>query len=194
MRSAWMWVPAVLSVAFPLAAGGQSQFAVAARAGYSGFAGSEFASTGGALLLDLSLRYGRRHGLSASAGGHFSNHTRADSIELDAVGGYLEGRWTGLTVSENVLPFVAARAGYTRHVLTVGSGGSTQSGDQDGWTLGGSVGAALELGDRIDVEIAGVYTVVDVGDATIGGIARPGSGRRGGQWAVLAGVVFRPGG
>lgn len=194
MPRARVWYLVLLAVGLPAVAGAQSRFALAARGGWSGFTGSDLASAGSALLLDLSLRYGRRHGLSGSAGGHFSNHTEADSIELDAVGAYVEARYTGPTLSANAAPFATVRGGYTRHGFTTTSGAATQEGSQDGWTIGGTVGAALELAERVDIEIAGMYTLVRLGDATINGNPRPGSHRSGGQWALLVGVAFRPGG
>jgi len=194
MNKSWMWYVVACAVVLPVAGHAQSQFGLAARGGYAGFTGSDFSAADRAWILDLSLRYGRRHGLSAGVGGHFSNHTVADSVELDAVGAYVEARYTGPTVATNVLPFVTVRAGYARHSLAVGSGATTQNGSQDGWLAGGTLGAALELAERLDVEIAGVYSAVRLGDATINGIPVPDSDRRGGQWGVLVGVVFRPGG
>ena len=146
-----------------------------------------------ALILDLSLRYGQRHGFALAAGGHFSNHTVADAVELDAIGGYLEARYTFPTVSTNVLPFVTLRGGYTRQGFTTGSGGGTQEATQDGYAIGGTLGVDYELSDRFDVEIAGLYNAVALDDASVNGNVTPGTERHGGQWAVLVGVVFRAG-
>ncbi len=194
MNTAWMWRLAACAVVLPVTGYAQSQFALAARGGYTGFTGSDFSTADRALILDLGLRYGRRHGLSGGVGGHFSNHTVTDSIELDAVGVYAEARYTGPTVSTNVLPFVTVRAGYAQHSFTVGRGAATQNGSQDGWMAGATLGAALDLAERLDVEIAGVYSAVRLGDANTNGNPEPGSDRRGGQWSVLVGVVFRTGG
>lgn len=194
MKTARAWCLVVCVVILPAAGRAQSQFGLAVRGGYSGLTGSDFSTADRAWMLDLNLRYGRRHGLSGTVGGHFSNHTVADTVELDAVGAYLEARYTGPTLSTNVLPFATVRAGYTRHGFTAGRGAGTQEGSQDGWTVGGTLGAALALAERVDVEIAGMYSVVRLGDATVNGNPVLDSDRRGGQWALLVGVVLRPGG
>ncbi|HXV91070.1 MAG TPA: outer membrane beta-barrel protein [Gemmatimonadales bacterium] len=194
MRHRWSVLAlAVAAAAAPPTLASQSLFSFAARTGYSGFTGADFDAAGAALILDLSLRYGQRHGFALAAGGHFSNHTVADSVELDVIGGYLEARYTFPTVSTNVLPFVTFRGGYARHAFTTGSGGGTQEATQDGYAIGGTLGVDYELSDRFDVEIAGLYNVVALDDASLNGNVVPGSERNGGQWAVLVGVVFRAG-
>ena len=155
---------AVAAAPAPLAA--QSIFSLAARSGYTGLTGDDFDGAGGALILDLSLRYGRRNGFAAAAGGHFSNHTVADTVNLDVVGAYLEGRYTFPTVQDNVLPFATLRGGWQRQVFTTGSGGGTQDATQDGFAVGATLGVDYELSERIDVEIAGLYQTVSLDDAS----------------------------
>jgi len=184
-------VLAVAAAVAPSTLAGQSVFSFAARSGYSGFTGADFDAAGAALILDLSLRYGQRNGLALAVGGHFSNHTAADTVNLDALGFYGEVRYTFPTVSTNVLPFVTIRGGYTRQVFTAGAGVSTQEATQDGYALGGTLGVDYELSERFDVEIAGLYNVVALDDASVNGNVMPGSERNGGQWAMLVGVVFR---
>lgn len=188
------FVLAVVVATAPATLTGQSVFSFAARTGYSGFTGADLDAAGGALILDLSLRYGQRHGFALAAGGHFSNHTVADTVSLDAIGFYGEARYTFPTVSTNVLPFVTLRGGYTRQLFTTGSGGGTQDATQDGYALGGTLGVDYELSERFDVEVAGLYSVVALDDASVNGTVIPGTERNGGQWAVLVGVVFRAGG
>ena len=187
-------VLAVAAAVAPSTLAGQSVFSFAARSGYSGFTGADFDAAGAALILDLSLRYGQRHGFALAAGGHFSNHTVADTVNLDVLGVYGEARYTFPTVSTNVLPFVTIRGGYTRQLFTAGSGVGTQEATQDGYAIGGTLGVDYELSDRFDVEVAGLYTVVALDDASVNGNVIPGSERNGGQWAMLVGVVFRAGG
>lgn len=187
-------VLAVAAAATPPALAGQSALSFAASSGYTGLTGADFDATGAALILDLSLRYGRRHGLALAAGGHFSNHTEAETVDVDIVGVYAGGRYTFPTVSDNVLPFVTLRGGYVRHTSTSGSGGGTNDRVQDGFSAGGTLGVDYELSDRFDVEIAGLYTAVALDDYSVNGNVTPGTERRGGQWAVLIGVVFRSGG
>jgi len=187
-------VLAVAVAATPPALAGQSLFSFAARTGYSGFTGADFDAAGAALILDLSLRYGQRHGFALAVGGHFSNHTVADTVDLDVLGLYGEARYTFPTVSTNVLPFVTFRGGYARQLFTAGSGGGTQDATQDGYALGGTLGVDYELSERFDVEIAGLYNVVALDDASVNGNVVPGTERNGGQWAVLVGVVFRAAG
>jgi hypothetical protein len=184
---------AVAAAAAPPALAGQSVFSFAARTGYSGLTGADFDAAGAAFILDLSLRYGQRHGFALAAGGHFSNHSVADTVDLDVLGIYGEARYTFPTVSTNVLPFVTLRGGYARQLFTAGSGGGTQDAIQDGYALGGTLGVDYELSDRFDVEVAGLYTVVALDDASVNGNVIPGSERNGGQWAVLIGVVFKAG-
>jgi len=187
-------VLAVAVAATPPALAGQSLFSFAARTGYSGFTGADFDAAGAALILDLSLRYGQRHGFALAVGGHFSNHTVADTVDLDVLGLYGEARYTFPTVSTNVLPFVTFRGGYARQLFTAGSGGGTQDATQDGYALGGTLGVDYEMSERFDVEIAGLYNVVALDDASVNGNVVPGTERNGGQWAVLVGVVFRAAG
>ena len=195
MRHTWgALVLAVAAAVTPLALAGQSVFSFAARTGYSGFTGADFDAAGAALILDLSLRYGQRHGFALAAGGHFSNHTVADTVNLDVLGIYGEARYTFPTVSTNVLPFATLRGGYARQLFTAGSGGSTQDATQDGYAVGGTLGVDYELSERFDVEIAGLYNVVALDDASVNGNVVPGTERNGGQWALLVGVVFRTGG
>lgn len=186
-------VLAISTAAAPPMLAGQSVFSFAARTGYSGFTGADFDAAGAALILDLSARYGQRNGFAVAAGGHFSNHTVADSVNLDVLGLYGEARYTFPVVSDNVLPFVTLRGGYARQLFTAGSGGGTQDATQDGYSLGGTLGVDYELSERFDVEIAGLYTVVALDDASVNGNVIPGTERNGGQWAVLVGVVFRAG-
>ena len=115
-------------------------------------------------------------------------------MNVDALGIYGEARYTFPTVSTNVLPFATFRGGYARQLFTTGSGGSTQDATQDGYALGGTLGVDYELSERFDVEIAGLYNVVALDDASVNGNVTPGTERNGGQWAVLVGVVFRAAG
>lgn len=185
---------ATMSAAALSPAAAQSVFSLGARTGYTGLTGADFEDAGAALVLDVSIRYGRRNGFALAAGGQFSNHNVADTVELDVVGVYGEGRYTFPTVSDNVLPFVTLRGGYMRHTFTTGSGTGTQDASQDGFIVGGTLGLDYEISDRIDAELAGLYNVMALDDASVNGVIRPGSERDGGQWAVLFGIVFRAGG
>lgn len=183
---------AAAATAGPATLAGQAVFGLGARGGYTGLTGADFDGASAALFLDLSLRYGKRHGISGAAGGYFSNHDVGDA-KLDVIGVYLEGRWTFPTVSTNVLPFVTLRGGYTRDVFTTGAGATTQDAIQNGYALGGTAGVDYEISDKLDIEVAGLYAAVALDDAKVNGNVTPGTERRGGQWAVLVGVVFRSG-
>ena len=193
-RSIVVLALAGMAATIPSAVGAQSLFSLAVRSGYTGLTGADFDAVGGALILDLGLRYGRRHGFAIAGGGHFSNHTEAETANLDIIGAYGEGRYTFPTVSDNVLPFATVRGGYVRYTLTAGSGAGTQDAVQSGYALGGTLGVDYELSGRVDVEVAGLYSALALDDVKVNGNVTPGTERHGGQWAVLVGVVFKTGG
>ena len=86
----------------------------------------------------------------------------------------------------DMIPYIQARAGYTKFVTNV----DETNINQGGLELGALVGVDLPVAESISIDVSGLFAWINSGDATINDVTIPDSSASGSLFSLRAGAFF----
>ncbi len=200
------WVAPALSVVFlagyPVTADAQGRFdprreaksMIDASLGYIMITGELGDSLRAGPGIEASFQYQLGNiPLRLGAGAGYSRHGLEEPIEFESVSGH-SNKWSAFALGTvllfsddtEMIPYIQARVGYTSFATSV----EGVSAKQGGIELGALVGVDLPVSENISIDVSGLFSWINTGNASVEGLSVPDSSRSGSLFSLRAGAFF----